>query len=314
VSDGAAPILSTVARGLRFPEGPVWQPDGSVLVTEIVGGTVARCLADGRIERIAATGGGPNGAAIGPDGLLYVCNSGGMAYTEVPSRGWILPGEQPADYGGGSIQRIDPDGGGVATLYTRCGAFGLRGPNDLVFDAAGGFWFTDHGKIRHRDRDRGGLYYARADGSMIREVIYPLDAPNGVALSPDGGRIYIAESFTARVWAWDVVAPGELRINPRARVHGGDLMIGLPGYHLFDSMAVDRDGNLCVATLGDACGITVIPSTGGTSCHITLPGPMPTNICFGGSDEMTAFATLSPQGELVSWPWSPTDSPIAGDA
>ena len=306
--------LDTIASGLKFPEGPVWMRDGSVLVTEIVGGTVQRCWPDGRKELVATVGEGPNGAALlpnaGPDGALYVCNSGGMAYTEVPSRGWILPGEQPDDYIGGSIQRVDLATGEVKKIYTECNGNPLKGPNDLVFDATGGFWFTDHGKARHRDRDRGGVYYAAADGRSIREVIFPLDAPNGIALSPDGKRLYVAESFTARVWAWDVIAPGELRLKPRARVHGGDLMFGLGGYHLFDSMAVDREGNVCVATLGDRCGITVIAPDKSWRRHIDLPGPMPTNICFGGEHMEQAWATLSPQGELVSWQWSTTESPI----
>lgn len=300
--------LTPIATGLRFPEGPVWLPDGSVLVTEIARGTVARCRPGQEAQRICDLGGGPNGAALGPDGALYVCNNGGMAYTEVPSRRWILPGGQPADYRGGSIQRVDLRDGSCRTLYTRSGEHPLRGPNDLAFDAQGGFWFTDHGKARERDRDRGGVYYAQPDGSSIREVIFPLDAPNGIALSPDGRWLYVAESFTARVWAWDVTGPGELATKPRAPVHGGRLMAGLGGYHLLDSMAVDRDGNVCVATLGNRCGITVIPPDGGTHRHIHLPGPMPTNLCFDAAMEY-AYATLSAQGELVRWRWSSTESP-----
>lgn len=307
------PHLSIMARDLVFPEGPVWMPDGSVLVTEIIGGTVKRCQPDGRVETIAHMGGGPNGAAIGPDGALYVCNNGGMKHIRIASRNWILPGEEPDDYEGGSIQRVDLNTGEVRTLYTEYEGRALKGPNDIVFDAEGGFWFTDHGKVRERDRDRGSIHYASIDGRFIREVLQPLDAPNGIGLSADGKRLYVVESFTARVWAWDVTGPGKVKVRPHARVLGGDLMIGLPGYHLFDSMAVDPVGNLCVATLGDHCGITVIPPEGGRSHHIGLPGPMPTNICFGGPDGRQAFATLSPQGELATWRWSSAMSPLVED-
>ena len=68
----------------------------------------------------------------------------------------------------------------------------LRGPNDLVFDAHGGFWFTDLGKVRTHDMDRGRVYYARADGSHIHEAAYPLFNPNGIGLSPDETELYVA--------------------------------------------------------------------------------------------------------------------------
>ena len=155
-----------LASGLAFPEGPVWMPDGSVVLVEIRGGRVTRIAPDGAQETVATPGGGPNGAAIGPDGALYVCNNGGFEWHEVG--GLTLPGNQPADYSGGRIERVDLATGEVAELYRACGDHALRGPNDLVFDAHGGFWFTDHGKTRARDRDRGGIYWARPDGSERR--------------------------------------------------------------------------------------------------------------------------------------------------
>jgi gluconolactonase len=72
--------VEIVAEGLQFPEGPVWMQDGSVIVVEIAAGRITRVLPDGRTETIAAPGGGPNGAAIGPDGALYVCNNGGFEW------------------------------------------------------------------------------------------------------------------------------------------------------------------------------------------------------------------------------------------
>ena len=140
-------------------------------------------------------------------------------------------------------------------------------------------------------------------------MLLPLDSPTGGSISPDGKRLYVAETFVARVWAWDIEAPGVLKTRPLNRVFGGELMVGLGGYHVLDSMAVDRDGNICVATIGDNNGITVIAPDRAWVRHIHLPGPMPTNICFGGHNMETAYATLSAQGELVSWEWSTTQSP-----
>ena len=291
--------LREIARELAFPEGPVCLPDGSVLVVEIRRGTLTRVAPDGAQAIVAHTGGGPNGAAVGPDGKLYVCNNGGFEWHEIGPL--VVPGNQPADYTGGSIQRIDLATGRVETVYTGCDGIPLKGPNDLVFDAQGGFWFTDHGKLRPRDRDRTGVFYALPDGSSIREVIFPLDAPNGIGLSPDGRRLYVAETHTGRVFWWELAGPGVVRPNPFA-AHGGHLLLGLPGMQLLDSMAIDAEGNVCVATLVNG-GITIIPPDGAGSQHVPLPDPLTTNLAFGGPDLSTAYITLSGTGRLVAMPW-----------
>ena len=292
--------LRDVASGLQFPEGPVALPDGSVLVVEIRRGTLTRVDPSGRLTVVAQTGGGPNGAAVGPDGKVYVCNNGGFEWHDLG--GLTLPGNQPRDYSGGRIQRVDLATGAVEDLYTACDGRPLRGPNDLVFDAHGGFWFTDHGKMRERDRDRTGVFYARADGSHIREVIFPLDGPNGIGLSPDGSRLYVAETWTGRVWWWDVTAPGEIAGGPGFGPGGGSLLVGLPGYQLFDSLAVDGAGNVCVATLVNG-GITVVSPDGGSIEHVATSDPLTTNVCFGGPDLRTAFITLSGTGRLAKMEW-----------
>jgi gluconolactonase len=294
------PELREVASGLQFPEGPVAMPDGSVLVVEIRRGTLSRVAPNGTVSVVARTGGGPNGAAIGPDGRVYLCNNGGFEWHDLG--GLTVPGNQPADYAGGRIQRVDLRTGAVEDLYTACDGHPLRGPNDLVFDAAGGFWFTDHGKLRDRDRDRTGVFYARADGSMIREVIFPLDAPNGIGLSPDGRRLYVAETFTGRVWYWDVVGPGEVLAASPFGPAGGSLLAGLPGYQLLDSLAVDGEGNVCVATLVNG-GITVVSPDGRSIEHVPTADPVTTNICFGGPNLRTAYMTLSGTGRLVATEW-----------
>src|SRR5262245_14262207 len=126
--------MREIATGLQFPEGPVALPDGSVLVVEIRRGTLTRVAPDGRTSIVARTGGGPNGAAIGPDGKVYVCNNGGFEWHDLA--GLTVPGNQPHDYSGGRIQRVDLDTGKVEDVYTACDGRPLRGPNDLVFDTA----------------------------------------------------------------------------------------------------------------------------------------------------------------------------------
>lgn len=292
--------LRVLTEGLEFPEGPIWCRDGSVVVVEIKGGRLTRVHPDGRKEVLAETGGGPNGAAIGPDGRCYVCNNGGFAWHEV--RGLTFPGEQDASYSGGRIEAVNLETGAVEVLYTECGGHPLKGPNDIVFDAAGGFWFTDHGKIRDRDRDRGGIYYAKIDGSEIREVIYPLDGPNGIGLSPDGSWMYAAETMPGRIWGWKVAAPGQIEPIKTPGRNGGRLLAGLPGYQLLDSLAVDAEGFVCVATIVNG-GITAVSPDGETLEHTPLPDALTTNICFGGADLRTAYATLSSTGRLVSFAW-----------
>ncbi|MBN8890066.1 MAG: SMP-30/gluconolactonase/LRE family protein [Rhodospirillales bacterium] len=300
--------MRVVASGLRFPEGPVWLADGSVALVEIARGTVSVVAPDGGVRVLATPGGGPNGLALGPDGAFYVCNNGGFLWHE--AGGVLRPGLQPPDYTGGRIERVDAHTGAVTVLYEACGEYRLRGPNDIVFDAEGGFYFTDLGKARPRERDLGGVYYARADGSGIVELAYGLMSPNGIGLSPDGRTVYVAETLTARLWAFELDSPGVARKHAMAP-HGGRLVAGLGGYQMFDSLKVDAAGNICVATLVTGA-VTVIAPDGRVLRVVQFPDPMTTNICFGGADLRTAYVTLSGSGQLVALDWTDRDWDVPG--
>lgn len=292
---------TTIASGLRFPEGPVAMPDGSVILVEIAAGRITRVAPDGRTSTVAEPGGGPNGLATGPDGKLYCCNNGGFEWRE--QGGFLTPHGQASDYSGGRIERIDPETGKVELLY-RDGDFGctLRGPNDIVFDGQGGFWFSDHGKTRARERDVTGVFYARADGSMLKEVIFPLENPNGIGLSPDGKRLYAAETWTCRLMAFDVTGPGE--VAPDAGVGGPGIPLYRPaGYKFFDSLGVEEGGNVCVATIGE-CGISVVSPEGGLVEFVGTDDVFTTNICWGGEDRRDAYVTLSGSGRLAKTRWA----------
>ena len=296
-----APRVTEIARGLRFPEGPIAMPDGSVILVEIARQTLSRVTPDGTIHVVANLGGGPNGAAMGPGGKIYVTNNGGFEWIERPGR--LFPIVQARDYRGGSIQVVDPDSGKFETLYETCDGQRLRGPNDLVFDRAGGFWFTDLGKTRERDADRGAVYYARADGSSITEAIFPLERPNGIGLSPDERTLYVVETPTARCWSFKLSGPGQIEsANGTYRGEKGRVVVGLGGYQMFDSLAVDSAGHICVATLITGAVSDIAPD-GQSVTQYKLPDPMVTNVCFGGKELRTAYATLSMTGKLVSFEW-----------
>lgn len=287
-----------LAEGLAFPEGPVVMPDGSLVVTEIGRGCLTRIEA-GRCYAIADTGGGPNGAALGPDGALYVCNNGGFSWDR--ATGWRPVGKAD-DNSGGTIQRVDPETGRVELLYDHCDGVPLAAPNDLVFDAHGGFWFTDHGHRQGRLLDFGAVFYARVDGSSIRQVAFPLIGANGIGLSPDHSRLYVAETSSGRVWSWAITAPGVLAPADWLSPTGGDLLAGLPGFWRFDSLAVEACGNVAVACLRQG-GIAVIAPDGSLVDRLDTGDPYTTNICFGGPDMRTAYITLSGTGQLIEMPW-----------
>ena len=292
----------TVASGLKFPEGPVALPNGDVLVVEIARGSLSRVSPDGRVEVVAMPGGGPNGAAIGPDGKCYLCNNGGFRWHERGGR--LLPGLQDASYSGGRIERVDLDTGKVEVLYAECDGEPLRGPNDLVVDRDGGIWFTDHGKTRWRTRDRGGVFHARADGSKIVEAVHPIEDPNGIGLSPDERWLYVAETHAGRLWAYPIVGPGEIAKGQGEKPwQPGRLIAGVNDFRFFDSLAVEAGGNICVGTVLKG-GITVVAPSGGIVEFVETPGDeLATNICFGGPDLKTAFVTLSSTGQLVAADW-----------
>lgn len=291
-----------MAEGLRFPEAPVVMDDGSVIVAEIEAARITRCYPDGRRETVAETGGGPNGLAFGPDGKLYCCNNGGFHWVETGDL--LFPQGTPPDYAGGSIQRIDIQTGTVETLY-KSGDQGvtLRGPNDIVFDHHGGFWFTDHGKTdhQHRTMDIVGVFYAKTDGTFIEEVIFPSQHPNGIGLSPDGNTLYVAESFTCRLMKFDLISPGKTD-GAQCPSGPGTPLYRPAGYKFFDSLGMEANGNICVATIGEA-GISVVATDGLEVEFMATDDLYTTNIAFGGKDGRDAYITLSSTGRLIRTRW-----------
>ena len=285
-----------LATGLEFPEGPVCDRDGTVYVVEIRGGRVRKIDPNGATSVFAQPGGGPNGAARGPDGALYVTNNGGFAWNKG------RPVGPATDYETARIERIDANGN-VRRLYDNCNGARLSAVNDLVFDEVGNFYFTDP---IHRDPQRpepmgtptyrqGKVYYASPDGKMIRRVATNLQHPNGIGLSPDGKTLLVAETFASDLLAFPIIAPGEL---------GEQRLFGrLPEGYFPDGFCLDEEGYVLVCgPMGG--GIVVFDPTGKVVEVIASADKMITNVAFGGPAHTTLYITESGLGRVVSREWS----------
>ena len=325
--------ITMLASGLGYPEGPIHCSDGSIMFVEIKNEQLSIVPpGGGATHKVASIPGGPNGAAVAPDGEVLICNDGGFTWIPIPDASnpivWVA-GNQPADYIGGILQSVDASNGKVTDLATEVRhreyppgnsvpewnpPYDLKGLDDLVVDEAGGVWFTDYGKIRERDQDITGVYYMSPDRQTVTQKVYPLNNPNGIALSPDGSRLYVALTFERKVVYYELSAPGEIAAN-KSVIDGSYLLTAnLEGQSVLDSMAVDSEGNVYVATMlpegnnpVSNGGISVISPTGDVEyIPINLPNkdpaPLPSNICFGGPDMKTAYITCGGSGHLISMP------------
>src|SRR5436309_15478258 len=169
----------------------------------------------------------------------------------------------------------------------------------------------------HRSRQAPGarhgcrrilLYQARNEGDRRRRVRHA--AANGIGLSPDENTVYVAETPTARLWAFDLSAPGQ--VKPRDVIYRGERgkpIAGLGGYQMFDSLAVEASGNVCVATLVSGC-ISVIAPDGSIVEQVPTGDRVTTNIAFGGPELKTAYITLSGKGQLIAMDWARPGLPL----
>ncbi|MGB3247182.1 MAG: SMP-30/gluconolactonase/LRE family protein [Sulfitobacter sp.] len=297
--------LEEVVSGLGFPEGPVAMNDGSVLFVDIKDETLVRLAVDGSVDIVAKIPGGPNGVAIGPDGAAYVCNNGG-AYSFVDigpdpygNKTITVPDPHRPNYNGGSVQRVDLATGEVTTLYTEYEGKKLLAPDDIVFDAQGGFWFTETGIQDADSLQLGGLYYATIDGkTLIKAAQIPM--ANGVGLSPDGKVVYVSDTIFGRLWAMEIAGPG--KVNPgMIPSTPGNVVQTLPNFQWLDSLKVEADGRICVGTIFNG-GVTVFTTDGKTE-HIPVPDIFTTNLCFGGADMQDVWITASSTGKIYKARW-----------
>jgi gluconolactonase len=268
---------TVLATGLGFPEGPVWLGPRRVAFTQIRG----QCMSlwqDGVVSLIARTGGGANGATLGPDGALYVANNGGLSLGHEGK--WEPPDPIP-----GRLQRVTLDGD-VRDVATALPGAPPNRPNDLCFGPDGLLYYTDpHNWEDLANLGVGRVARASLDGSV--ELLAEVPAfPNGIAFGPDD-RLYLAQSMTQAILVMDP-APGA------TPVEWAKLPSGFP-----DGFCFDREGRIyCAGSLGDV--LVVFEPDGRVGRVIeTGQGSEPTNCCLGDG---VLYITLSGFGELVSLP------------
>jgi gluconolactonase len=142
-----------------------------------------------------------------------------------------------------------------------------------------------------------------------------LAQPNGIGLSPDGTILYRAQTSARQVLRRRLKAPGVIVPSIGASiasiviadgVDAWSVLVGMPGFQEFDSLAVDSSGAVCVGTIADS-GIAVVSADGSSVETYTLPADLAdgaiTNICFGGADLRTAFITGSQTGRVFAFQW-----------
>jgi gluconolactonase len=267
--------MRILADGLEFPEGPVWLGPERVAFTQIRGQCVS-LWEGGNVRRIATTGGGANGATLGPDGALYVTNNGGVSLGHEGL--WTAP--TPIT---GRLQRVTLDGAVDDVAVDLPGKPPNR-PNDLCFGPDGLLYYTDP----HNWEDLANLGVGRVGRTTLDgrvELVADVPAfPNGIAFGPDE-RLYVAQSVAQKIIVMDA-KPGAAFAEHATLPHGYP-----------DGFCFDRDGRLYVAgSLGDL--IVIFEPDGRVRDAIeTGDGTEPTNCCLGDG---VLYVTLSGTGQLVA--------------
>ena len=294
---------------MAFVEGPAWHPSGNVYFTDIANNRIMRRDPAGVMQVFRTPAGRANGLLFDQEGRLLACEG--------------------ADEGGNRrVTRTEPDGT-ITVLVDRFEGRRLNSPNDLTIDAQGRIYFTDP---RYGPRDDleqldaegepiEGVYRIDPDGTIERIVEHEVQRPNGIAVSPDGGHLFVVDNNNSRVdgnrkiWRFELSPEG--RVVPGSRYEVHDFGQGRGG----DGMALDVEGrlydtagfnvpNLPLENTDNPAGVYVFTPEGEQVAMIRVLEDMVTNCTFGGPDLKTLFITaghklwsipVATPGHLV-WP------------
>lgn len=270
-------------------EGPVWCPDGSLVITHLSPGGLRRIdVQSGESEVFVTVLGGCNSAQLAADGGFVVANNGGIDFTAFADALGLDAGKIAYRPGPPGLQRVFPDGDVITLAHE-----GLQAPNDLIVAPDGTIYLTDpppHGGTRSEGGE--GRFWAWSMERGLRRIAGGFEYDNGVALSPEG-RLLIVEG---RGLLWIDPETGELE----------PWIEQLPGESPGDGFAFDVDGRLYCACPMDH-RIRVFDPNGKQVEEVDLgEGAYPTNCCFGGPDRRTLFTTELAPGRVCAIEELPT--------
>ncbi len=284
-ADPELPLVEAGAKletavSVAFTEGPAVDADGSVYFTEIAGNRILKFTPGAGFSVFREPSGRANGLAFDPQGRLVACEGAGMGTG-----------------GGRRVTRTDLKTGKVEVLAERYEGKRLNSPNDVDIDAQGRIYFTDprYGDQSGRELETEDVYRIEPDGKLTRVLTKPdVEKPNGIALSPDGKILYVADSKAgppreAAIRKFDVL--------PDGRIANGRVHYSFGTGRGVDGMSIDVQGNLYGAagtTTGppeNRAGIYVISPEGKLLGRIPVPEDSVTNCAFGGPDRKTLYVT-----------------------
>ncbi len=203
---------------------------------------------------------------------------------------------------GHRVVEMTTNGKVVKVLADKYDGKSIDGPNDVITDTQGGFYFTDPQFTMEAEKFQPGraVYYVSPDGKITR-ITEPNEfaMPNGILLSPDGKTLYINNCYDDEdwypvksekdnfIWAYDVNPDGSISNGRRfARLFLPGSVLDRKGRSSSaDGMAIDKMGNIYVCTY---LGVQIFNATGKYIGMINLPS-FPVSLCFGGADMKTLF-------------------------
>lgn len=285
--------LKAEAR-VAFTEGPVWHPTGNVYFSDIVNNRIMRRDRKGELHIFRTPSGRTNGMVFDQQGRLICCEGGGLASNR-------------------RVTRTELDGT-ITVLADNFEGKNFNSPNDVTIDNRGRIYFTDprygdRSGIEQFDkegREIEGVYRIDGVGKVVRVIAHEVDRPNGLAISPDGRHLYVADNVNdgprglggnRKLWRFKLNEDGSVDVESRK------LMFDWQTDRGPDGMAIDQDGRLYVAAGFNfpkppvetakkyRAGIYIISSAGKLLQFIPVPADMITNCCFGDADRKTLYIT-----------------------